>query len=277
MPEDKTNRTYELKLMENGIDFVKSGIETYFVEDTPDVRSHKYAILHMFSGVVLLLKERLARIRPSLVFVDEKQCGIHGARTTNFHDTLKRLKQNGVTIDPARLVVLERVRELRNDIEHYEVSLDLEQTKDIIGELAAFAYVFAFDELHQRIDQKFAGLALERFYNLKEIGDRLMKELIESGEAEWEAEEEYFRAFGSKYAAMTPDELLSLITSERGLTRDSVELVECPHCHEPTLVLLEVGVCLNPTCRATPRLGICHYCQGVSLGRAYLCERCQMG
>jgi hypothetical protein len=226
---------------------------------------------------MLLLKERLARIRPSLVFVDETQCGGHGARTTNFYQTLTRLEQNGVTIDPVKRGVLDRVRDLRNDIEHYEVSLDLEQTKEVIGELAAFAYVFTLDELQLRIDQQFAGHALERFYNLKEIGDRLMKELIESGEAEWEAEEEFFRAFERKYAAMTPDELLSLTAAERGLTRDSVERVECPDCYEPTLVLLEVGVCINPACRATPRLGVCHYCQGVSFGRVYLCKRCQQG
>jgi hypothetical protein len=277
MPLDATKPTYQLKLMENGIDFMKSGIETYFVEDTPDPRSHKYAILHMFSGVVLLLKERLARIHPSLVFVDVKQCGRHGARTTTFHQTLTRLEQNGITIDTVKRAMLDRVRELRNDIEHYEVSLDLEQTTEVIGELASFAYIFALDELQLRIDEQFARHALGRFYNLKEIGDRLMQELIESGEAEWRAEEEYFHAFENKYAAMTPDEILSMTAAERGVTRDSVELVECPYCYERTLVLLEVGACINPTCRATPRLGVCHYCQGVSFGRAYLCERCKMG
>jgi len=279
MAQDQVNAitTYQLRLMENGIDFVKSGIETYFADDNPDPRCHKYAILHMFSGVLLLLKERLARIRPSLVFVDERQCGRHGAKTINFHQTLARLEQNGVLIDPVKRAVLERVRGIRNDIEHYEISLDLEKTKEVIGELAAFVYFFGLDELQLSIDQQFARPALERFYNLKEIGDRLMKELVESGEAEWAAEEDYFRAFEAKYAAMTPDELLSFAAAEKGLTRDSVERVECPYCDEPALVLLEVGACTNPTCRATPRLGICHYCQGVSYGRAYLCRNCEKG
>lgn len=277
MNETKPIATYKLRLLENGIDFVKSGIETYFVEDTPDPRSHKYAILHMFSGVLLLLKERLAQIRPSLIFVDEKQCGRQGAKTTNFHQTLTRLEQNGVRIDPVKRAVLDRVRDIRNDIEHYEISFDLEQTKEVIGELAAFAYIFSQDELHLRIDQRFDGQSLERFYQLKEIGDRLLKELIEDGEAEWEAEEEYFREFERNYVAMTPDEVLSFTAAQRGVTPDSVERVECPNCYEPSLVLLEVGVCINPSCRVTPRLGVCHYCQGVSFGRAYWCKRCENG
>ena len=269
--------TYQLRLMDNGIDFLKSGIETFFVEDTPDPRCHKYAILNMFSGVVLLLKERLARIRPSLVFVKETECGMHGAKTTTFHETIKRLEQNGVKIDPAKRAVLDQVRDLRNDIEHYEFSFDPKHTKEVIAELAAFAYSFSLDELQVRIDERFSRHALERFYNLKEIGDRLMQELIESGEAEWEAEEDYFRNYESMYVAMAPDEVLNLAATERRVPRDFVERIECPDCRESTLVLLEVGVCINPKCRATPRLGECHYCHGLSFGRAYLCERCQYG
>jgi hypothetical protein len=269
--------TYQLKLMENGIDFVKSGIETFFGEDSPDPRAHKYAILHMFSGVLLLLKERLARIRPSLVFENEAQCGKPGARTTNYHRTIERLAANGVTIDPAKRTVLDRVQRLRNDIEHYEVSLELAQTKEVIGELAAFAYWFCLDELQLRLDGRLSRESLEHFYELKEIGDRLMQEMIESAAAEAEEEDAYFRAFEEKYRAMTPDELLNQVASDRGVTLAAIERIECPSCDEPTLLLLEVGACINPACRATPRLGECHYCQGVAFGRAYLCEGCRYG
>jgi len=60
----------ELKfnLVENGIDFIRSGIEQYFLRDTPKARDHKYAVLHIFAGVLLLLKERLRRAHASLIF-----------------------------------------------------------------------------------------------------------------------------------------------------------------------------------------------------------------
>lgn len=46
----------KLTLVENGIDFVRSGIERYFLRDAPSPRDHKYAVLHVFAGVLLLLR-----------------------------------------------------------------------------------------------------------------------------------------------------------------------------------------------------------------------------
>ena len=64
MPE--TNKL-TLDLLNNGIDFICAGVE-YFLHDEPDPRSHKYAVLYLFSGLLLLLKERLRREHPSLIF-----------------------------------------------------------------------------------------------------------------------------------------------------------------------------------------------------------------
>jgi hypothetical protein len=268
---------YRLKLMENGIDFLKSGIETYFDKDTPDPRAHKYAILHMFSGVLLLLKERLARVHPSLVFENPAQCGTSGAKTTSYHKTIKRLKENGVKIAPAKRRVLDEIRALRNDIEHYEVNLDLARTKEVIAELAAFVYFFCVDELKFHIDDGLSEVSRARFYELKEIGDRLYEEALASANADAQADDAFFQTIEMKYIAIIPGELLTFVATERGLTPDAVERVECPTCREMTLVLLEVGVCINPNCRATQRLGECHYCHGIAFNGAYHCERCQTG
>ncbi len=269
--------TYHLNLMENGIDFVKSGIETYFAEDTPDPRAHKYAILHMFSGALLLLKERLARINPTLVFEEPAKCGKPGAKTADYDKTIGRLEANSVKIKRSQRDILDEIRGLRNDIEHYEVHLDLARAKEVIGELAALVYVFCVDELQFNIDDRLSDPARFRFYDLKEIGDRLLEEALASANADAEADDALFRTIEMKYTAMVPDELLTSVAAERGVTPDALARVECPTCREMTLVLLEIGVCINPNCRATQRLGECHNCQGIAFNGAYYCERCRYG
>jgi GNAT superfamily N-acetyltransferase len=269
--------TYHLNLIENGIDFVKSGIETYFAEDTPDPRAHKYAILHMFSGVLLLLKERLARINLTLVFEEPAKCGKPGAKTTDYDKTIGRLEANSVKIERVQREILDEIRGLRNDIEHYEVHLDLARAKEVIGELAAFVYTFCADELQFNIDERFSDAACLRFYHLKGIGDRLLEEALTTANADAKADDAYLRTFEEKYAAMAPRDVLEMVASGRGVTVDAVECVECPACRETTFVLLEVGVCVNGNCRTTRRIGECHSCQGTAFDGAYYCERCRYG
>src|SRR5687767_11012317 len=87
----------KLTLVENGIDFVRSGIEQYFLRDTPKPRDHKYAVLHVFAGVLLLMKARLAREHASLIFVKVEESGRPDAITVNFTQVIDRLKGIAVT------------------------------------------------------------------------------------------------------------------------------------------------------------------------------------
>src|ERR1700676_674834 len=186
-------KVYELDLLENGLDFVQSGIEIYFSRRRPKPNSHKYAILHVFSGMLLLLKERLARIRPSLVFKCEAKAGTLGAKTTDYHTTLGRLEENGIRIDPTKRLVLDEIQTLRNAMEHYRFELTLARSEEIIGELVSFVYGFCRDELNVRIDDRLSSKVLHHFYRLKEVGDRIERDIDESARADAEADEEYFR------------------------------------------------------------------------------------
>lgn len=268
---------YTLDLLENGLDFVKSGIDLYFGRKATEPRSHKYAILHIFSGVLLLLKERLARIRPSLVFKREAEAGQSGAETTTYHQTLGRLEAQGVRIDPTKRAILDEIRELRNSVEHYRVDISLTRSEEVIGEMVSFVYSFCRDELGVHIDDRLSRRALTRFYGLKEIGDRLYTDAIESANAGAEADERYFQELEQKYAAMSPADVVSHSAARRVDSSEAVGNAECPTCRERTLVLLEVGACTNPQCRATHRLGTCHYCEELAFDGAYWCDSCRYG
>ena len=59
----------KIDLLENGLDFIQKGIEELFADthelrdytdaSTQSVLNYKYGVLHLFSGFLLLLKERL--------------------------------------------------------------------------------------------------------------------------------------------------------------------------------------------------------------------------
>ena len=139
----------ELKfnLVENGIDFIRSGIEQYFLRDTPKARDHKYAVLHIFAGVLLLLKERLRRAHAALIFARVEDAGKdvtkEDIKTVAFDQAVDRLKAcAAVQIAEDHMRTLRSAQRIRNQLEHYEVTLNLKQTQDIVGRLCEFVYVF---------------------------------------------------------------------------------------------------------------------------------------
>jgi hypothetical protein len=277
MPPRSIRTLYELDLLENGLDFIKSGIDLFYRSATPKPRAHKYALLHIFSGMLLILKERLARVRPSLVFVNESQAGQAGAKTTDYHRTLQRLDEHGIRVDPARRAVLDEVRDIRNAIEHYRLVLSIDRTTEAIGEMVSFLYSFCRDELQIHIDDHLSGRARDRFYGLKEVGDRIYADLVEDAEAEAAAEEAYFRRFEARYTAMAPEELLQLAREQEGAEPPAVRMRDCPSCGDKTLLLFEVGVCVNPSCRATYLLDNCRYCLEVTFSGERICKSCLAG
>jgi hypothetical protein len=266
-------KTYELDLLENGLDFVKSGLEIYFRRKTPKDRAHKYAILHVFSGMLLLLKERLARIRPSLIFVCEAHAGEPGAKTTDYHLTFHRLEEYGVIIDPKARTILDKIRILRNTIEHYHVELSIEDSRVAIGEMITFIHGFCINELNVFIQDKLSRKALDHFYDLKGVCDNMSDFMSKDAAAEAEAEERYFQEFQQRYAAMSPDDLL------RHASVGGARLVRCPGCDENSLLYLEVGACTNPACRATYQLNTCSYCSETTTKSGYfcVCDSCRSG
>jgi hypothetical protein len=226
----------------------------------------------MFSGVVLLLKERLARIKPELVFKKAAEAGQPGARTTNFDETLTRLKINGVIIDPTKLAVLCEIRKLRNEIEHYKMELTLTRTKEVIGELAAFICTFCEDELQFDVSANLSHRVLPRIWSLKEIRDRFMADVMMSAVADAEADRAYFKALEDKYAAISAEELRAIAQALQG---EALKRLECSACCENSVLLLEVGACENPTCRKTYRLKSCPSCMDVILSTNQYCKLCR--
>jgi hypothetical protein len=106
MSHQEPNIKVELSLLENGLDFILKGIDELFDEEhvireystTTDIDSsrYKYGVIHLFSGFLLLLKERLSRHVPELIFkgkISEVKQKIAKGRTPNTVDLDEALER----------------------------------------------------------------------------------------------------------------------------------------------------------------------------------------
>jgi hypothetical protein len=136
-----SDNTLELKLLDNGIDFILKGIDELFDENhvlrgystAVDVSesSYKYGVIHLFSGFLLLLKERLYRHLPELIFkgrVDDVKKKLDDRKipnTVDLDEALERLTIGPrVTFSEDDMKVIRSVQDIRNKFEHYEVSIN---------------------------------------------------------------------------------------------------------------------------------------------------------
>jgi hypothetical protein len=179
-----SKRSFKLNLVNNGIDFVRSGIETFFKEDTASPTDHKYAVIHMFAGTLLILKARLAKAHRSLIYVNVGEAKKQSAKTVDFKELMARLEACTKTpLSEKDQALLKKAQEKRNSIEHYVCDLDLEDTQVLVGDLAEFLLRFLHDELNTNLKDRLTKPVWERLSSLKNIA----AEIHRARRKKWEA------------------------------------------------------------------------------------------
>jgi hypothetical protein len=169
----------QYSLLANGVDFVVAGIEAAFSRLNTENNRYKYAILHVFSGVLLILKERLRREHPALIFDKVESVGDDSARTVDFDTVIRRLQKIAkVSLSDAALATLRSAQIKRNRLEHYEVDLDPEEAQQLINELVEFTYSFLRDELDTDLQAAVSPMA---WMEVRELGS-IVKRLEAAGE-----------------------------------------------------------------------------------------------
>lgn len=123
-----------MDLLENGIDFIRSGIEAFYMQIDPKPRDHKYAIVHLFAGILLVLKERLRRDHPSLIFMRVEDAIEEDAKTVDFDTLVKRLTACTTSkLEDGDVRFLRSAQMLRNRLEHYQLDMNLKESEAKIG------------------------------------------------------------------------------------------------------------------------------------------------
>lgn len=210
----KKKKEIKFSLLGNGLDFIISALE--HIKDPQTERKIKYSVLHLSSGIELVLKERLRREHWALVFNEPAKANLKAYEagdftSVNFKDCIKRLIDIcGVDILSDHQKELLIFRTKRNRFEHFGV---VDSAKAIISS-SAKALNFLID-----------------FIN-KELSDELAEE-------ENELIEDIRRKL-SDFSLFTTERLHEINKK----LEENETVVECPRCAQKVLVLSEGANCL---------------------------------
>ena len=296
------------KLLENGIDFIRSGVEAYFdtprtprpswippvgrptlpndVEDflepgadtdaddasRPD-HAYKYAILHLHAGCLLLFKERLRQGHECLIYQR-----IDGSfddpkrrpKTVDFDQALGRLSTwAGVELDGRVRRCLRTLQTLRNDLEHFEVKLNKQHAEAVVTSIVEFAYRFLRDELQTQLEHEISPKAWRHVSQLRSIAERIAAEAAQ----DWKRRADECRN-------MSDADLQELAEQDEYHPKhnpDARDPIWCEECDTQSVhvVAPDLLVCTNTECRRVFEADACLRCgEPVYLG-ATCCDNCE--
>jgi hypothetical protein len=144
-----------LNLLDNGIDYIYEAVEPMLKEHDNTKHLWKYSVLHLYSGIELLLKEKLRQEHWSLIFQDISSASSikleKGDFVSVYHDELIKRLQNisKVTLDDEPI---KKLRDLRNRFEHFEIDISLSECQNIVA--AALDEIIKFWETYLKLSSK---------------------------------------------------------------------------------------------------------------------------
>lgn len=138
-----------LDLLGNAEDSLERAMELVaFGDQQHDVRRLKQSIQAIAHAIELLLKERLRRLHPCLVWERVEQYPQLAAKTVTVEQALQRLAAIGnVTLPDFDMQLLRSLRATRNAIEHFSWTTTKPEAEAIVGRALEFAFHFAATEL----------------------------------------------------------------------------------------------------------------------------------
>jgi len=150
----------EFDLLGNAADSIERAIDLVAWEgEQSDARRLKQAVQAIAHGVELLLKERLRRVHPALIWEVVDKYPSLSARTVTSDGALNRLVNiGGLAFSPQDVDLIRSLRSTRNAIEHYVWTTTKQEADRIVGRALAFALHFSKTEL----DYEFFGYHTRR-------------------------------------------------------------------------------------------------------------------
>jgi hypothetical protein len=146
----------KLTLIENAEDFLREAVKHAKVSSP---RDWKYATLHLWSALELLLKGLLESEHWSLLFEDinrasKKKLREGDFQTVRFETALERIRGIvGISIGDKDLRYLRQLRDLRNRMTHYAVALNVEQAKSVVARGISVFLTLEQRYLHEQPDK----------------------------------------------------------------------------------------------------------------------------
>lgn len=281
----------ELNLLENGVDFILKGIDELFDEDhvlreyssATDISmsGYKYGVLHLFSGFLLLLKERLSRHLPELIFkgkFNEVKNKISSGMTPNTIDldeALERLEIcPKVTFSKDEIEVIRTLQKIRNQFEHYKVSINRDHLWENISKFLELIDKFLVNELQISIEGSPESSKLrKKIYTIDSIRKRIEQKRREEWSQDIQLRFKKFKRNRVKILRNLEKEYIENKGADHTFTT-------CPDCYQETLIIHGEfeGICSNSECNSVNPLTYCSRCAAIMPGfwwNFYFCEYCQ--
>ena len=150
MPDKPYKPDVSFSLLENGLDFVLSAVE--HLRATPSKRQLKYAILHLYSGTVLILKKRLSFEDWTYLFADPEKADEKIYETGEFHgpnleQCLERLEKIDAEISEEHKRQLRLLSKKRRHLEHFHFTDTTEAITALTADILSFLVDFISTEL----------------------------------------------------------------------------------------------------------------------------------
>lgn len=275
----------ELSLLENGLDFIIKGIdELYELHDDIEYqhyidpvsqphKDYKYGVIHLFSGFLLLLKERLSHHMPELIFngtiaeVRKKLDSRKEPNTVNLDRALERLEVGPkVTFSETDIKLIRKVQSYRNKFEHYKISMNKFEINKIIIDFIDLIDRFLVRELKIDItssslninpETRSKVLSIESVY--RRMTNKWRHELIKIGETKIEKFND------------NRNEILEDLEREAYLAVKDGDIdptIECSKCEEEILIVTGEysGVYTNEECNSYSAIKCCDRCGNFTTG-----------
>ena len=181
-------KTLKFDLLKNAEDSLGHAVQNLAWPDDAYFDKYKHAILNVFQCVELLLKERLRRVNPALVWENVDKYPSLNARTVGVDKAIARLDSiGGIRINEADKNAILGCKNLRNVIQHYEFEIAEKEAKTVIAKMLAFVFSFSKEDLDHDVESAFREddtweLLLENLYEFAdEYGPRISQGMLERG------------------------------------------------------------------------------------------------
>jgi len=158
----------------------------FLVEALSNHRDQKcsFAILHAVTAAELVLKERLARIHPTLIFKNIDARSFRGEQTIPLSKLPQRLGNLGVQVDPNEAELIATFGEWRNQIVHHMPSFDKKAAQRQLPRLLDFLAVFLRRELDTPLEDFLPKSLYKTASALLREWERVVKKATDQAQSE---------------------------------------------------------------------------------------------
>jgi hypothetical protein len=147
-------------------------------------RKRNFAILHAVTATELVLKERLARIHPTLIFKNIDVGIFRGEQTISLSKLPQRLINLGVRVDPKEAELIAMFAKWRNQIVHHMPLFDEKAADKQLPQLLDFLAVFLRRELDTPLEDFLPKSLYKTASALLDEWKRVVKEASTQARAE---------------------------------------------------------------------------------------------